>query len=218
MHAKIRLPTSGNNSPSPPASPRHRHHRSSKSSGRFTHGSFLRRFPQFIISVLVRRQGVLLFAPLLYISSMLFYMGTVQFDVDVSIKRSMSVGSVYRSPELYAKLRHEMDADDSTADAISTLWKRAKGADWRPCINKSSGGLPDSNGYIYIEANGGLNQQRTSICNAVAVAGFLNATLVIPNFHFHSIWRDPRFVKVYSQGQFRHFTSNVTILVQTSPN
>lgn len=31
------------------------------------------------------------------------------------------------------------------------------------------------------------------ICNAVAVAGFLNATLVIPNFHYHSIWRDPRF-------------------------
>lgn len=31
------------------------------------------------------------------------------------------------------------------------------------------------------------------ICNAVAIAGFLNATLVIPNFHFHSIWRDPRY-------------------------
>lgn len=32
------------------------------------------------------------------------------------------------------------------------------------------------------------------ICNAVAVAGYLNATLVIPNFHYHSIWRDPRLV------------------------
>jgi hypothetical protein len=31
------------------------------------------------------------------------------------------------------------------------------------------------------------------ICNAVAIAGFLNATLIIPNFHFHSIWKDPRF-------------------------
>ncbi|CAK9142687.1 unnamed protein product [Ilex paraguariensis] len=42
------------------------------------------------------------------------------------------------------------------------------------------------------ESNGGLNQQRTSICNAVAVAGYLNATIVIPHVHFHSIWRDPR--------------------------
>lgn len=145
-------------------------------------------------------------------------MGTVQFDVDVSIKRSMSVGSVYRSPELYAKLRHEMDADDSTADAISTLWKRAKGADWRPCINKSSGGLPDSNGYIYIEANGGLNQQRTSICNAVAVAGFLNATLVIPNFHFHSIWRDPsKFSDIYDENFFIKTLENDVRVVNTIP-
>ncbi|XP_023750931.1 protein ESMERALDA 1 [Lactuca sativa] len=219
MHAKNRLPTSGNNSPSPPASPRHLHHRSSKPSGRFTHRSFLRRFSRFILSVLVRRQRVLLFAPLLYLSSMIFYMGTVQFDaVSGSIRPSMAVGSVYRSPELYAKLRHEMDVDNSTADAISTLWKRAKGTDWRPCIDKSSGGLPESNGYIYIEANGGLNQQRTSICNAVAVAGFLNATLVIPNFHFHSIWRDPsKFSDIYDEDFFIKTLENDVRVVNTIP-
>ena len=31
--------------------------------------------------------------------------------------------------------------------------------------------LPGSNGYIFIEANGGLNQHGVSSCNAVAVAG-----------------------------------------------
>lgn len=99
-------------------------------------------------------------------------------------------------------------------------------------LYRISSGIPESNGYLYIEANGGLNQQRTSvcpsvpkiiviemlkfclgksgtlrslilllciqICNAVAVAGFLNATLVIPHFHFHSIWRDPRLAAVSS--------------------
>lgn len=99
-------------------------------------------------------------------------------------------------------------------------------------LSHISSEIPESNGYLYIEANGGLNQQRTSvctsvpkiiviemlkfcfydddslrslmlhlcvqICNAVAVAGFLNATLVIPHFHFHSIWRDPRLAAVSS--------------------
>lgn len=61
-----------------------------------------------------------LFAPLLYISGMLFYMGTVSFDVvpDV-IKVRRNPGSVYRSPELYNKLKHEMDADNSSSDAVS---------------------------------------------------------------------------------------------------
>jgi hypothetical protein len=32
------------------------------------------------------------------------------------------------------------------------------------------------------------------ICDAVAVAGLLNATLVIPMFHLNSVWRDSRYL------------------------
>jgi len=32
------------------------------------------------------------------------------------------------------------------------------------------------------------------ICNAVAVAKLLNATLIIPHFHLNSVWKDPRCV------------------------
>ncbi|KAF9592425.1 hypothetical protein IFM89_014915 [Coptis chinensis] len=47
---------------------------------------------------------------------------------------------------------------------LASIWKRSyKGGEWRPCINMTIGDLPDSNGYIYVEANGGLNQQRTSV-------------------------------------------------------
>lgn len=34
------------------------------------------------------------------------------------------------------------------------------------------------------------------ICDAVAVAGLLNATLVIPIFHLNSVWRDSRLLLV----------------------
>ncbi|KAH9746349.1 protein ESMERALDA 1 [Citrus sinensis] len=153
-----RLPSSGHTTPSPPASPRrsprYRHGRG-KPGGRFTpvgppgRANLAHRLAWLFLSVLLRRQGIFLFAPLIYISGMLLYMGTVSFDVVPVIKHRPAPGSVYRSPQVYAKLKPEMDADNSSSDAI---------------------------------------------CNAVAVAGYLNATLVIPNFHYHSIWRDPRCV------------------------
>ncbi len=34
------------------------------------------------------------------------------------------------------------------------------------------------------------------ICNAVAVAKLMNSTLIIPHFHFNSVWKDPRLVPV----------------------
>ncbi|XP_020253155.1 uncharacterized protein At1g04910-like isoform X1 [Asparagus officinalis] len=73
-----------------------------------------------------------------------------------------------------------------------TAWHQKASQKWKPCINRSllQSELPPSNGFLIIEANGGLNQQRLSICDAVAVAGLLNATLVIPFFHLNSVWRD----------------------------
>ncbi|KAA3483102.1 GDP-fucose protein O-fucosyltransferase [Gossypium australe] len=71
---------------------------------------------------------------------------------------------------------------------------------------------------MYVEANGGLNQQRTSICNAVAVAGYLNATLLIPNFHFHSIWRDPsKFKDIYDEDYFISALKNDVRVVNKIP-
>ncbi|KAH0671950.1 hypothetical protein KY284_023037 [Solanum tuberosum] len=242
MHAYNRLPSSGHSSPSTPSSPRSRSPRlrSSSNSGgggggsgggrvkpsaRFTSGqqpprTLANRITGAILSVLVRRQGIFLFAPLLYIAGILFYMGTVPFDVVPIIRHRPAPGSVYRSPQLYDKLRPEMNSDNSTADAISTIWKNSyRGGEWRPCINKSSGEIPESNGYLYIEANGGLNQQRTSICNAVAVAGFLNATLVIPHFHFHSIWRDPsKFGEIYDEDFFVKTLANDVRVVDKIPD
>ncbi|KAK2975786.1 hypothetical protein RJ640_026048, partial [Escallonia rubra] len=86
---------------SPPASPR----------------TPVQRLAWAVLSVLLRRQGIFLFAPLLYIACMLFYMGTVSFDVVPIISHKSAPGSVYRSPQLYRKLRPDMDADNSTSDS-----------------------------------------------------------------------------------------------------
>ncbi|MBA0772842.1 hypothetical protein Gotri_008157 [Gossypium trilobum] len=225
MHAKNRISSSGHSTPSPPASPlrspRYRHGRKPGRFSPFQPGrTVAHHVAWLLLSVLLRRQGIFLFAPLIYISGMLIYMGTVSFDVVPLVKHRPAPGSVYRSPQIYEKLKIEMNEDYSSADAILTIWKNSyKGGEWRPCVSKPSEGLPESNGYIYVEANGGLNQQRTSvICNAVAVAGYLNATLLIPNFHFHSIWRDPsKFKDIYDEDYFISALENNVQVVDKIP-
>ncbi|XP_028758990.1 protein ESMERALDA 1 isoform X1 [Neltuma alba] len=226
MHPLNRLPSSGHSTPSSPQSPLRspRLRRGQSKARRFSPvqpagRTAAQRLSWLFLSFLLRRQGLFLFAPLIYISGMLLYMGTASFDVVPVIKHRPAPGSVYRSPQLYAKLRLEMDADNSSVDAISTIWKNSyKGGLWKPCVSKSSEGLPESNGIIYIEANGGLNQQRTSICNAVAVAGYLNATLLIPNFHYHSIWKDPsKFRDIYDEEYFVNTLKNDVRVINKIP-
>ncbi|KAM3352461.1 hypothetical protein ACQJBY_023987 [Aegilops geniculata] len=210
--------------PSPPSSPRRAWGRRASAKGgagagkAAGGGGAARRAARAVLAALLRRQAVFLFAPLLYVAAMLLYMGSISLDGVPRIISRPAPGSLYRSPQLYARLRPEMDADNAT-DALATVWRHAsKGGVWQPCISNNTYGLPEPNGYIYVEANGGLNQQRTSICNAVAVAGFLNATLVIPNFHYHSIWRDPsKFSDIYDEDHFVQRLKNDVRVVDKVP-
>ncbi|XP_008674839.1 protein ESMERALDA 1-like isoform X1 [Zea mays] len=228
-HAYSRLGISGTGAvvPSPPSSPRRAWGRRASAKGGWSArasadagwgGGAVRRVARAVLAALLRRQAVFLFAPLLYVAAMLLYMGSISLDSVPRIIPRPAPGSMYRSPQLYARLRADMDADNAT-DALAAVWRHAyRGGVWRPCISNNTNGLPESNGYIYIEANGGLNQQRTSICNAVAVAGFLNATLVIPNFHYHSIWRDPsKFSDIYDEDYFIERLKNDVRVIDKVP-
>lgn len=112
-----RLPGSGRSTPSPPSSPRLCRSRS-KSSGQQPSRTLAHRLSWILLSVLLRRQGILLFAPLIYISCMLFHMRVASFDAAPIIHRRPAPGSVYRSPQVYARLRADIDADNTTADAV----------------------------------------------------------------------------------------------------
>ncbi|TKY71855.1 GDP-fucose protein O-fucosyltransferase [Spatholobus suberectus] len=94
----------------------------------------------------------------------------------------------------------------------SNLWVEPfrRASSWKPCAEKkveTNQGKPvKNNGYILVSANGGLNQQRVAICNAVGVASLLNATLVIPKFLYSNVWKDPsQFGDIYQEEYFMNF-------------
>lgn len=91
------------------------------------------------------------------------------------------------------------------------LWKEPINATlWKPCSDQrdreASGNVSSSegaNGYIIISANGGINQQRVAICNAVTISRLLNATLVIPKFLYSNVWLDKsQFRDIYQEDYF----------------
>ncbi|XP_059630921.1 O-fucosyltransferase 9 [Cornus florida] len=240
MHGYSRLGSGRSSTPSPPSSPRFRHGRSKHATGCVVGGgggfrgvgsepklqNFVERLVYVLISGMYRRRGVLLFAPLLYIMGMLLYFGT--FGLEVVVSKDGGVGggkappgSVYRSPQVFEKLWPFMEAEyNESSNALMNVWNPKFYQNWMPCVNQSLPGaeLPKSNGFLIIEANGGLNQQRLSICDAVAVAGLLNATLVIPIFHLNSVWRDSsKFGDIFDEEFFIHALKNHVNVVKELP-
>ncbi|XP_073010195.1 protein PECTIC ARABINOGALACTAN SYNTHESIS-RELATED isoform X1 [Typha latifolia] len=85
-----------------------------------------------------------------------------------------------------------------TVKETPSLWENPYSAttSWKPCAERRQNGISDlppeneTSGYIFIHAEGGLNQQRIAICNAVAVAKIMNAVLILPVLKQDQIWKD----------------------------
>ncbi|XP_022716152.1 uncharacterized protein At1g04910-like isoform X2 [Durio zibethinus] len=90
---------------------------------------------------------------------------------------------------------------------------------WRPCADQHNWEPSEGkNGYIMVTANGGMNQQRVAVCNAVVVARLLNATLVVPKFMYSSVWKDvSQFSDIYQEEHFINYLTPDIQIVKELP-
>ncbi|GER44913.1 O-fucosyltransferase family protein [Striga asiatica] len=121
---------------------------------------------------------------------------------------------------LLAKAAHAL-ADGESKPEPKELWLEpyARASSWTPCANKRSWQPSEGKtGYIMVTANGGINQQRVAVCNAVAVARLLNATLVLPKFMYSSVWRDAsQFGDIYQEDHFINYLKPDIPIVKDLP-
>ncbi|CAN6443700.1 unnamed protein product [Victoria cruziana] len=114
--------------------------------------------------------------------------------------------------------------EDDLKDEDLSMWKEPfdKVRAWKPCADQQSPSKTSTaiSGFIMVSANGGLNQQRVAVCNAVAVASLLNATLVLPRFLYSTVWKDgSQFGDIYQEEYFiNSLREDVSIVKELPPH
>ncbi|XP_058222042.1 O-fucosyltransferase 7-like isoform X2 [Rhododendron vialii] len=103
---------------------------------------------------------------------------------------------------------------------LDKLWKPPPNRDYVPCVEPSRTYTltEEPRGYLLVHTNGGLNQMRAGICDMVAVARLINATLVIPELDKRSFWQDTsNFSDVFDEDHFISSLANDVSIIKKLP-
>ncbi|XWS23927.1 hypothetical protein CRYUN_Cryun28dG0057600 [Craigia yunnanensis] len=114
---------------------------------------------------------------------------------------------------------HKLNGASGNLD-FEKLWKPPANRDFVPCVQPSSNyTAPDeSRGYLLVHTNGGLNQMRAGICDMVAVARIINATLIVPELDKRSFWQDTsNFSDVFDEDHFINALANDVKVIKKLP-
>ncbi|CAN1288487.1 O-fucosyltransferase 39 [Linum perenne] len=146
----------------------------------------------------------------------------VVFLSSSSCRASLSELSVVPKPRHLSLLKSAVEREILNEES-SDIWDPLTDQGWKPCIRSTdspSATVPEtSEGYLQVFLDGGLNQQRMGICDAVAVAKMLNATLVIPHFEVNPVWKDSSsFMDIFDVDHFINVLKDDVAVVRELPD
>ncbi|KAH0685094.1 hypothetical protein KY289_022846 [Solanum tuberosum] len=133
-----------------------------------------------------------------------------------------SVFSEWNAPRpMHSHLLNRVLQQQTSKAQEAELWSPLPNQGWEACADKQDTQSlgRKSQGYIQVFLDGGLNQQRMGICDAVAVAKILNATLVIPYLEVNPVWQDSSsFADIFDVDHFISALSNDISIVKELPS
>ncbi|CAN6471463.1 unnamed protein product [Victoria cruziana] len=152
-------------------------------------------------------RAIIVLAMLLAVTCFFRIQSVIPGDLDVRLAGRRDAGVSRVMVHTVAGGRDAMNAQSALAEnehplsrrrtrseeiTVPDIWSKLKSDNYYQCISRPKNRIRSStNGYILVHANGGLNQMRTGICDMVAIAKIMNATLVLPYLDHESFWTDP---------------------------
>ncbi|XP_049378911.1 O-fucosyltransferase 39 isoform X1 [Solanum stenotomum] len=121
----------------------------------------------------------------------------------------------------HSRLAKSAKQRQTSNEEQSQLWTPLEHQGWKPCSESDAAStVPEkSEGYVQVFLDGGLNQQRMGICDAVVVAKILNATLVIPQLEVNPVWKDSSsFEDIFDVDHFINALKDDVAIVKELPD
>ncbi|MCO5564497.1 hypothetical protein L7F22_018158 [Adiantum nelumboides] len=112
-----------------------------------------------------------------------------------------------------ARLEEEDPPDLWAPPSDSNIW-----FPWKDTGSPMTVSPGNTTGFLQVFLEGGLNQQRIAICDAVAVARLLGVTLVLPQFDVNPFWQDSSsFADIFDVDHFLQTLEHDVSIVRELP-